>query len=46
MRPIEADSMIVLDTDGELTLDDLPEDAGVKPHGLPGASSASSRSTA
>lgn len=25
------DSMIVLDLDGELTLDDLPEDAGVKP---------------
>jgi two-component system response regulator HydG len=29
------DSMIVLDLDGELTFDDLPEDAGVKPHGLP-----------
>jgi two-component system response regulator HydG len=29
------DSMIVLDLDGELTLADLPEDAGVKPHGLP-----------
>ena len=25
------DSMLVLDLDGELTLDDLPEDAGVKP---------------
>jgi len=35
------DSMIVLDADGELTLDDLPEDAGVRPHGLPaGASTA------
>jgi two-component system response regulator HydG len=30
------DSMVVLDFDGELTLDDLPEDAGVRPHGLPG----------
>jgi two-component system response regulator HydG len=30
------DSMIVLDADGELTPDDLPEDAGVRPHGLPG----------
>jgi two-component system response regulator HydG len=29
------DSMIVLDQDGELSLDDLPEDAGVKPHGVP-----------
>ena len=29
------DSMLVLDQDGELTLDDLPEDAGVRPHGLP-----------
>lgn len=27
------DSMTVLDLDGELGLDDLPEDAGVKPHG-------------
>jgi two-component system, NtrC family, response regulator HydG len=35
------DSMLVLDLDGELTLDDLPEDAGVKPHGLPGGSTAS-----
>jgi len=34
------DSMIVLDQDGELTLDDLPEDAGVKPHGLPSSASA------
>jgi len=34
------DSMLLLDSDGELTLDDLPEDAGVKPHGLPGGSSA------
>jgi two-component system, NtrC family, response regulator HydG len=33
------DSMIVLDLDGELTLDDLPEDAGVKPHGLPSGGS-------
>ncbi len=31
------DSMMVLDLDGELTPDDLPEDAGVKP---PGASAA------
>ncbi|HJZ57183.1 MAG TPA: sigma-54 dependent transcriptional regulator [Gemmataceae bacterium] len=31
------DSMLVLDQDGELTLDDLPEDAGVKP-GVPGGS--------
>jgi two-component system response regulator HydG len=30
------DSMLILDLDGELTLDDLPEDAGVRPHGLPG----------
>ena len=30
------DSMLVLDLDGELTLDDLPEDAGVRP-GVPGA---------
>jgi two-component system response regulator HydG len=30
------DSMLVLDLDGELTLDDLPEDAGVRPSGLPG----------
>jgi two-component system response regulator HydG len=29
------DSMLVLDLDGEMTLDDLPEDAGVKPHGIP-----------
>jgi two-component system, NtrC family, response regulator HydG len=29
------DSMLVLDLNGELTLDDLPEDAGVKAHGLP-----------
>ncbi|MCE9562490.1 MAG: sigma-54 dependent transcriptional regulator [Planctomycetes bacterium] len=32
------DSMLVLDLDGELTFDDLPEDAGVRPHGLPGGS--------
>jgi two-component system response regulator HydG len=31
--------MIVLDLDGELTLDDLPEDAGVRPPGLSVASS-------
>jgi len=30
------DSMLVLDLDGELTFDDLPEDAGVRPHGIPG----------
>jgi two-component system response regulator HydG len=30
------DSMMVLDQDGELTLDDFPEDAGVKPAGSPG----------
>lgn len=31
------DSMVVLDFDGELTLDDLPEDAGIRPSGLPGS---------
>lgn len=31
------DSMVVLDSDGELTLDDLPEDAGIRPSGLPGS---------
>ena len=35
------DSMLVLDLDGELMLDDLPEDAGVKP-GVPGGSPTSS----
>jgi two-component system response regulator HydG len=35
------DSMVVLDADGELTLDDLPEDAGIRPSGLPGSSTAS-----
>jgi two-component system response regulator HydG len=30
------DSMIVLDVDGELTLDDLPEGAGIRPSGLSG----------
>ncbi|HEV3440871.1 MAG TPA: sigma-54 dependent transcriptional regulator [Gemmata sp.] len=30
------DTMLILDQDGELTLDDLPEDAGVRPHGIPG----------
>jgi two-component system response regulator HydG len=34
------DNMLLLDLDGELTLDDLPEDAGVKPHGLPGGTTA------
>ena len=38
------DSMLVLDLDGELTLDDLPEDAGVKPHGLPGGGNTASGS--
>jgi two-component system response regulator HydG len=33
------DSMLVLDTDGELTPDDLPEDAGPRPHGLPAGAS-------
>ena len=32
------DSMVVLDLDGELTFDDLPEDAGVRPAGLTGVS--------
>jgi two-component system response regulator HydG len=32
------DSMLVLDLDGELTLDDLPEDAGPRPAGAGGAS--------
>lgn len=36
------DSMTVLDFDGELTLDDLPEDAGIRPSGLPGPSVSSS----
>jgi two-component system response regulator HydG len=31
------DTMVILDQDGELTPDDLPEDAGVRPHGIPGA---------
>jgi len=31
------ENMLVLDLDGELTLDDLPEDAGVRPHGISGA---------
>jgi two-component system response regulator HydG len=35
------DSMMVLDLDGELTADDFPEDAGVKPPGAPATSSAS-----
>ena len=34
------DSMLVLDLDGELTPDDLPEDAGPRPHGLPAGGSA------
>ena len=36
------DSMMVLDQDNELTPDDFPEDAGVKPPGGPGASPAPS----
>jgi two-component system response regulator HydG len=36
------ENMLLLDLDGELTLDDLPEDAGVKPHGLPGSSASPS----
>jgi two-component system response regulator HydG len=32
------ENMLLLDLDGELTLDDLPEDAGVKPHGISGGS--------
>jgi two-component system response regulator HydG len=31
------DTMVILDQDGELSLEDLPEDAGVRPHGIPGA---------
>ena len=34
------DSMLVLDADGELTPDDLPEDAGVRPFGVPARSAA------
>jgi len=30
------DSMVVLDLDGELGLDDLPEDSGIRPSGLSG----------
>lgn len=33
------DSMVVLDSDGELALDDLPEDSGIRPSGLPGGMS-------
>jgi two-component system response regulator HydG len=33
------DTMLILDQDGELTLEDLPDDAGVRPHGIPGGSS-------
>ena len=33
------DSMVLLDLDGELTLDDLPEDAGIRPSGLSGGPS-------
>src|SRR5262245_4772630 len=36
------ENMLVLDQDGELTLDDLPEDAGVRPHGIPGNRAAAS----
>ncbi len=32
------ENMLLLDFDGELSLEDLPEDAGVRPHGLPGGS--------
>jgi two-component system response regulator HydG len=31
------DTMLILDQDGELTLNDLPEDAGIRPHGIPGS---------
>jgi two-component system response regulator HydG len=31
------DTMLILDQDGELTLEDLPEDSGVRPHGIPGS---------
>jgi two-component system response regulator HydG len=36
------ENMLVLDLDGELTLDDLPDDCGVRPHGLTGTRSAAS----
>jgi two-component system response regulator HydG len=36
------DTMLILDRDGELTVDDLPEDAGVRPHGIPGSPTAAS----
>jgi two-component system response regulator HydG len=36
------ENMLLLDLDGELGLDDLPEDAGVRPHGLPGGTPAAS----
>jgi two-component system response regulator HydG len=36
------DSMVVLDLDNELTLDDLPEDSGIRPSGLSGGVSHSS----
>ncbi|HEY3787568.1 MAG TPA: sigma-54 dependent transcriptional regulator [Urbifossiella sp.] len=32
------DSMVVLDLDGELTLDDLPEESGIRPSGFSGGS--------
>jgi two-component system response regulator HydG len=35
------DSMMVLDMDGELSPDDFPEDAGVKPHGTANTTTAS-----
>jgi two-component system response regulator HydG len=35
------DSMVVLDLDGELTLDDLPEDAGPRPAGIGGSAAPS-----
>src|SRR5262249_54583290 len=34
------ENMLLLDLDGELTLDDLPEDSGVRPHGIPGGATA------
>jgi two-component system response regulator HydG len=34
------ENMLLLDGDSELTLDDLPEDAGVRPYAVPGAAPA------
>jgi two-component system response regulator HydG len=36
------ENMLLLDLDGDLTLDDLPEDAGVRPYGIPGGAAAGS----